>query len=233
MKTVASAEWGMTTDSGSGRVQKPRVLLLGIGNLLWADEGFGVRCVEALSRRYRFDTRVRLLDGGTQGIYLVNLLEGVVHLIMFDAIDYGLAPGTLKLARNHEVPRFLGAKTMSLHQVGFQDVLAMADLLGTLPPQMLLIGVQPERIEDYGGSLSPNITRMLEPALDQALAYLNAQGIRPLADAEPGSRAENDAEAQPHPALAVTEYEQGRPSPTKAWRYGDARFLSPAEHPPR
>jgi hydrogenase maturation protease len=202
---------------------RPRVLILGIGNLLWADDGFGVRCVEILSARHAFDDQVHLLDGGTQGIYLVNLLEGVEHLIIFDAIDYGLPPGTLKVVRDDEVPRFLGAKKMSLHQVGFQDVLAMAELLGQLPPNMLLIGVQPERLEDYGGSLSDSVKAMIEPALAEALAHLDAQGIRPVAATAGGEPLADGA--QPHPALALTDYERGRPSTTQAWRHGDQRVL--------
>ncbi|WPL19173.1 Hydrogenase 2 maturation protease [Thiorhodovibrio winogradskyi] len=223
----------MTTSAiTSGRDQ---VLILGIGNLLWADEGFGVRCIEALSARHAFDARVRLLDGGTQGIYLVNQLEGVGHLIIFDAIDYDLPPGTLNVMRDGDVPRFLGAKKMSLHQVGFQNVLAMAELLGQLPPKLLLIGVQPERLEDYGGSLSPSVKAMIEPALSEALIYLHAQGIRPVTTAtqtEAGHLAHATRNttrmrdgAHPHPALALSDYENGRPSPTQAWRQGDPRFL--------
>ncbi len=48
---------------------------------------------------------------------------------MFDAIDYGLPPGTMKIVRDHEVPAFMGAKKMSLHQTGFQDVIATAQLM--------------------------------------------------------------------------------------------------------
>lgn len=202
---------------------QPTVLVLGIGNILWADEGFGVRCVEVLGQRHAFDERVRLLDGGTQGIYLVNQLAGIEHLIIFDAVDYGLPPGTLKIVRDGEVPRFLGAKKMSLHQVGFQDVLAMAELLGQLPPRMLLIGVQPQRLDDYGGSLSNGIKAMIEPALAEALRYLEAQDIRPVAAAEHAERLIDGA--HPHPALALTDYERGRPSPDQAWRHGDQRVL--------
>ena len=44
-----------------------RIVVLGIGNMLWADEGFGVRCVEALQQRFEFAPHVELVDGGTQG----------------------------------------------------------------------------------------------------------------------------------------------------------------------
>src|SRR5512139_1088406 len=117
-----------------------RILVLGIGNILWADEGFGVRAVEELARRYSFPAHVRLEDGGTQGLYLVDLVREADVLLVFDAVDYGLAPGTLHCVRDAEVPRFMGAKKMSLHQTGFQEVLALAELLGQCPRELLLIG---------------------------------------------------------------------------------------------
>ncbi len=131
------------------------VLILGIGNVLWADEGFGVRVVEEMQRRYRFGDNVRLLDGGTQGIYLVDQVRDADVLVVFDAVDYGLPPGTLKRVLDGEVPKFMGAKKMSLHQTGFQEVLALADLMGGYPQHLLLIGVQPVELDDFGGSLRP------------------------------------------------------------------------------
>ena len=65
-------------------------LILGIGNVLWADEGFGVRCVEHLADRWSFGPDVTVLDGGTQGLYLLPFLEEADALIVFDAVDYGL-----------------------------------------------------------------------------------------------------------------------------------------------
>ncbi|WP_428995715.1 HyaD/HybD family hydrogenase maturation endopeptidase [Lamprobacter modestohalophilus] len=183
MKRVASAEWGVATDSVAGPAREPRVLLLGIGNLLWADEGFGVRCIEAMALRYRFGPNVSLLDGGTQGLYLVDQVRTADVLVVFDAVDYGLLPGTLKRVEGDEVPQFLGAKKMSLHQTGFQEVLALADLLGDAPSRLLLIGVQPVELEDFGGSLRPEVKAALYPAIDLALDYLAGLGVRPLDDA--------------------------------------------------
>jgi hydrogenase maturation protease len=70
-----------------------RVLILGVGNILWADEGFGVRTVEAINQQYEFDEDVVLMDGGTQGLYLIQHVQACDLLIVFDAIDYGLEPG--------------------------------------------------------------------------------------------------------------------------------------------
>lgn len=109
------------------------IYVLGIGNVLWADEGFGVRCIEALQRRYEFAPHVQLIDGGTQGLYLIQHVQAATRLLIFDAIDYGLTPGTLKLVENDDVPRFMGAKKMSLHQTGFQEVLMLALLTEQYP----------------------------------------------------------------------------------------------------
>ena len=73
----------------------PRVLILGIGNVLWADEGFGVRTVEHMYRHYQAPDHVKIMDGGTQGLYLVQHIRETDFLVVFDAVDYGLEPGTM------------------------------------------------------------------------------------------------------------------------------------------
>lgn len=199
------------------------VLLLGIGNLLWADEGFGVRCVEALAAGWRFSDAVTLMDGGTQGLYLLPYVTAARRLIVFDAIDFGLPPGTLRLIEGDDVPRFMGAKKMSLHQTGFQEVLASADLLGALPHELLLIGVQPVELEDYGGSLRPAVKARVPEAVEIALSRLRKWG-QPVWPAEACSTTvlPSDASAA---ALELGRYEAGRPDATEACRIGDERFL--------
>ena len=142
----------------------PRVLVLGIGNILWADEGFGVRVVEEFDRRFQTPENVTLLDGGTQGLYLVHFVEEADYLLVFDAIDYSLTPGDLKLVLDDEVPKFTGAKKMSLHQTGFQEVLSAAELMGRYPRKLALIGCQPEDLEDWGGPLTEPVRAQIEPS---------------------------------------------------------------------
>ncbi|MCG8429044.1 MAG: HyaD/HybD family hydrogenase maturation endopeptidase [Chromatiales bacterium] len=200
------------------------MLVLGIGNILWADEGFGVRAVEELNRQYQFDSNVTLMDGGTQGLYLVQHVRETDILIVFDAIDYGLVPGTLKLIEGDDVPRFMGAKKMSLHQTGFQEVLSTAELLGDYPEHLLLIGVQPEVLEDYGGSLRPVVKAQIQPAIEVALAFLEKHGIQ----AERREAVIADSVSITSRALELERYEQERPSSEAACRVGDARILNDA-----
>lgn len=183
-------------------------LVLGIGNLLWADEGFGVRCVEELDRTHQFPSHVRLMDGGTQGLYLVHYIQQARNLLVFDAIDWGVPPGTLKAVRGDEVPAFMGCRKMSLHQTGFQDVLAAADLMGHKPQRMTLIGVQAEELEDWGGSLRPLIRQKMAGALELGLAELADWGITGERRAVPLAGKDglvgND--------MDIASYEAGRPA---------------------
>lgn len=200
----------------------PRVLILGIGNVLWADEGFGVRCVERLADTHAAGRGVTLLDGGTQGLYLLPYLEDADVALVFDAIDYGLPPGTLKLIEGDAVPAFMGAKKMSLHQTGFQDVIATAKLRGTCPETLILVGCQPEELDDYGGGLRESVARQIDPAITMALAKLAALGVV-LGEGQSGREGLAD------PSILRGAYEEGRPSAEDACRIGDPRFLPAAE----
>src|SRR5262249_15054627 len=151
--------------------------------------------------------------------YLVQEIRETDVLVVFDAIDYGLAPGTIKLISGDQVPAFLGAKKMSLHQTGFQEVLAMAQMLGDYPEHLLLIGVQPEQLEDFGGSLTPLVKAQIEPAIAAALDYLAGFGIVPVPRTVPGA-------APLTGEMALDRYETERPDESAACRFGDERVLA-------
>ncbi|MBT6094531.1 MAG: HyaD/HybD family hydrogenase maturation endopeptidase [Rhodospirillaceae bacterium] len=202
--------------------QTPSVLILGIGNLLWADEGFGVRAVEALHQHYEFADNVTLMDGGTQGIYLVQHVRDADILVVFDAVDYGLPPGTMKRVEGDEVPKFLGAKKISLHQTGFQEVLAMAEMCDDAPEQLLLVGVQPVELEDFGGSLRPELKAQIGPCIDLVLDYLAGFGVQAT---------KRDVALPPETTIGcevmlLGRYEEERPDEDTACRLGDERLLA-------
>lgn len=182
-------------------------LVLGIGNVLWADEGFGVRCVEMMNARYDFDDNVRLMDGGTQGLFLLPWVSMVSRLLIFDAIDFGLAAGELRLIRDDDVPQYMGAKKVSMHQTGFQEVLASARLLGERPLQLALIGVQPERLDDYGGSLRALTRKRVPEAVSRACSLLREWGVA-VRERQTPLRSVDLIGPQ---ELDMTRYELGRP----------------------
>ena len=195
------------------------ILILGIGNILWADEGFGVRCVEALNAGWVFPPQVEIMDGGTQGLYLLPYVQEADYLLVFDAIDYGDPPGTLREVVGDQVPRFMGIKKMSLHQTGFQEVLMAAEMTGKLPAEMVLIGVQPEELEDFGGSLRETVRAQMTPALDLAFDWLARWGVA-------AAPRQGEAERITDASLAIDIYESERPPADQAYRMGDSRFLN-------
>ena len=182
-------------------------LILGIGNILWADEGFGVRCVEAMNARYDFADDVRLMDGGTQGLFLLPWVSGVSRVLIFDAIDFGLVPGELRVILDDDVPQYMGAKKVSMHQTGFQEVLVSAHLLRDEPQQLALIGVQPEQLDDYGGSLRDVVRRRIPEAIAQACSVLQDWGVPFHERAAPLASVELTGPGE----LEMSSYELGRP----------------------
>lgn len=195
-------------------------LVLGIGNVLWADEGFGVRAVDALDAGWSFPEGVTLMDGGTQGLYLLPLVQSARRLLVFDAIDYGLAPGTLQVVRGGDIPSYLGVGKMSLHQSSFQEVIALAQLSGKSPEHAVLVGVQPQLLMDFGGSLTELVRSRIPQALEIGLGVLREWGI--AATPRTAGRAAPLFDA----SLSMAAYESGRPSEDEACRRGDARVLA-------
>lgn len=197
-----------------------RIVILGVGNLLWADEGFGVRCVEALGERYDLPEDVGLLDGGTLGLALVPLLLDTTHVLLFDAVAHRGEPGELVVARDDEIPGILGAGKMSLHQVGMNDIMASLELLNHKPQHFTVVGIKPVELADYGGSLTEQVQAQLPAAIELGVAELRRWGV---------DVRERTGEAVPRDvvisALARARYEAGRPSAETACRVGDERFL--------
>jgi hydrogenase maturation protease len=197
-----------------------RVRVLGVGNVLWADEGFGVRCVEALGNAWTFPPEVEVLDGGTLGLAIIPLLQDATHVLLFDAVDHHGEPGSLVVARDDEIPRFMARDKMSLHQASMNDVIAALEMLGTRPQAFTVIGVKPVELGDYGGSLTLAVRAQLPHALDLGLAELRAWGIEPR-PREPGDG--GDVVVDP---IALGRYEAERPPAEVAFRRGDERFMA-------
>jgi hydrogenase maturation protease len=161
----------MSVLTGTG----PRVLVLGIGNLVMSDDGVGVKVVQQLQREYRFAENVVVLDGGTLGLDLLPKLEGIDHLIVVDAVETGEKPGTCVRLAGEELPIALETK-VSPHQMGLKDLLSVAELLGHSPSEMVLIGVQPGSIE-MDTKLTPAVEAVLQVLIDNVLDELTKIGL--------------------------------------------------------
>lgn len=157
-------------------MSEPHVIVMGLGNLLWADEGFGIRVAERLYAHYHWPEYVEIVDGGTQGLNLLGYVEQASHLLLLDAIDYGLAPGTLQTYAGEKVPSYLSAKNESASEQFLRSAGAGGHSRPSAP-HIALVGLQPVQLDDYGGSLT-DIARAQLPAAEQAaLTQLAAWGL--------------------------------------------------------
>jgi len=152
-----------------------KISLIGLGNLLLGDEGVGVHAVEALKRKYDFPEELRLLDGGTLGLDLLHLIEGMDRVLFVDAVDLKKKPGTIAVIEGEDLPSLLEPK-LSLHHVGLSDLLFASGFLGTRPAEIVLIGIQPETME-IGLELSKTIKERFDKLLETVLEKLREWGL--------------------------------------------------------
>ena len=150
-------------------------LVLGLGNTIMTDDGFGVKVVTTLSSRYHFQGAVKLLDGGTLGLDLLPHLEEIESLLIIDALDMRAEPGKIFRLQGDEVPRAFASK-LSVHQMGLQDLLAVAELQGHVPRNLVVWGVQPESIE-MGTELTATVVAAVDAVVASVLEELQEWGI--------------------------------------------------------
>lgn len=144
-------------------------LVLGVGNLLWADEGVGPRLIELLGQRGRCGA-AELVDGGTQGLYLLPVLTGAERVVLLDAVDLGRQPGDIVVLEDDEISALGSGRPLSLHQTSLHDLLAAAALIGWRPQWLRLVGIQAAETEAWGQPLTPPVAA----ALPRAAAIVEA-----------------------------------------------------------
>jgi hydrogenase maturation protease len=159
------------------RTELMSILVLGLGNLVMTDDALGSRTIQELQKRYRFPEPVALLDGGTLGLDLLPRLEGIEKLLVIDALQMDAEPGAVFRLEGEEVPRAFANK-LSVHQMGLQDLLAVAELQGHLPGQLVVWGAQSESIE-MGMEMTAAVASAMERILVAVIEELNRWGAAP------------------------------------------------------
>jgi len=149
-----------------------RILILGLGNPLLGDEGIGVWVVEEL-KGLELPDGVVVVEGGTTGLGLIGLMEGYERVIIVDAADMGHPPGRVVRFTPLEVQLKTAEAPLSLHQIGLEEVLALAEALEVAPAELVIIGIQPSQVE-VGAGLSPEVERAIPQIIRIILDELDA-----------------------------------------------------------
>lgn len=143
-----------------------KITILGIGNTLYTDEGLGVYALSPLEELYGSDDQVELVYGATDGMSLLGVVEDTDYLLVLDAINAGKEGGHIIQLQGEEIPTYYGVK-MSIHQLGFQEVLLAAKLRERYPKHVMMIGMQPTSLELGVGLTTTNQSQL--PALVQLI----------------------------------------------------------------
>jgi len=144
-------------------------VILGVGNLLMSDEGVGVHVANKLMEM-DLPAGVEVIEGGTDGFRLMNVVTEADRLIVVDAVKGGSPPGSIYRFDIHDAPSSPDLYKTSVHQIGILEVVHLSELIGQTP-ETTVIGVEPGSLE-MGMELSPEvqakIPKIIELILEEA-----------------------------------------------------------------
>ena len=145
--------------------ERTSVLVIGIGNTLLSDDGFGVHVIEEIRPSLETDDSIKIVDGGTIGLNLLPDIEDNNHLIVVDAAEMGLEPGALRILCDERMDEHLSRHKSTVHEVAMSDLLCAARLSGRSPQTRCLIAVQPGSV-DWGLSPTEPVKAAIADACD-------------------------------------------------------------------
>ena len=152
------------------------VTILGIGNTLLTDEGFGVHFVDWFSKRYRATDDVQMIDGGTLGYALLDIICSCDHLIVVDVLKVQDTPGSIYRFNKEEMEIHMPPPT-SAHEVTFSDVLFKTEMMDE-SPETIFLCIVPKEYGDMNLEMTPFIQDkfpVMEKLLLHELELLNVK----------------------------------------------------------
>ena len=158
---------------GDAQASPPKILILGVGNLLLGDDGFGVHLIHALQDT-PFPPNVQLLEAGTVSHQLIPLFREIDHLIVIDVVEAGDVPGSIFRFSPDDM-QFPSEQKASLHQISLIDVLRMAELTGG-KPKTIILGVQPKDVSSWSLELSDELKAVIPKVKDLLFQELQKIG---------------------------------------------------------
>ena len=162
-----------------------KILVLGIGNLLFGDEGIGVHFIKYMGEKYQFDGEhhIDIIDGGTLAQRLIPIIVEYDHVIIIDTINApGVEAGEVYFFDFDAVPDCVDWQG-SAHEVEMLQTLNMMDLAGDRPSTMIM-GVVPTVIEATEFSLSEGVAAAVPLMEKTLLDYLKTMHVDAIKKSE-------------------------------------------------
>ncbi len=147
-------------------MNKKETLILGVGNPLRGDDGVGPEIINLLIKRnntHPLPPSVTMVDGGTDGLGLIEYFREYKKVILIDAVLMGMPPGTVKVFNPDDAFFHIGGDSLSTHGFGISELIKFAKELDILP-KLSIIGIQAENT-DYGAGLSESVKCNMEKVI--------------------------------------------------------------------
>lgn len=157
-----------------------QVLVLGVGNDMMGDEGIGVRVARELNEKYTFPHGVRVVDGGVGGLTLLPLIRAADEVLIVDAVDARAKPGSIFMFNAGDIDTADFSERLSVHDTGILDVVHTAALMKDRL-DATIIGVQPKKMDEFGGGLSRPVAKNLDRVVEIVCDLLRSRGYPPEA----------------------------------------------------
>ena len=149
--------------------------LIGIGNVLQKDDGLGVYAASYLNDNYTFSEKIEIINGGVEGIHLLNVLEESDHVVVLDCLQLDDTPASIYAIPAKEISGY-GLNNGGAHEIGILQCMDMMELQGKEVPEAIVIGIVPAEVTFTFG-LSDEIVDAFEGYISVVLQYLSKHGI--------------------------------------------------------
>ena len=168
MKNIAT---NASLEARGGEIISPQhTVILGVGNLLLSDEGVGVHIAQKLLQA-EMPEGVAVVEGGTDGFRLLNIITEADRLIIIDAVKGGLEPGSIYRFDINDVKNVQPGFKTSVHQIGILEVIDLAGLIGK-EPTTTVIGIEPKSLA-MGMDLSPEVKKKIPKVIELVFEELH------------------------------------------------------------
>ncbi|MGC3997075.1 MAG: hydrogenase maturation protease [Anaeromyxobacter sp.] len=155
-----------------------RIAVIGIGNVLTADDGVGPYVLKTLEAGWTFPEDVQLLDAGTPGLDLTAYMADLEAVVFVDAVKASAPPGTLRLYDRDGLVKKSPVLAVSPHEPGVREAIMNAEFMGVAPKVIRLVGVVPGST-GYEMGLTDAVRAAVPAAVAQVLEELRALGVQP------------------------------------------------------
>lgn len=142
------------------------ISVVGIGNIIMQDEGFGVKCAEYLKENTDYPDFVQIIDGGTLGMDLMPYIADTKKLLFIDAIDIDAPVGTFYRYSGDELNAYFKNK-LSIHDVGVNDMLAILKITNNPIEEVVVMGIKPA-VVSMGLDLTPEVADKIPEVAQKA-----------------------------------------------------------------